>query len=181
MVHINIEIKARSDNQDAVREILRSRKADFKGTDYQIDTYFKVNNGRLKLREGKIENQLIYYQRENKEGPKQSDVVLFKTDPESSVKEILTKALGVLVVVDKKREIYFIDNVKFHIDAVKDLGAFVEIEAIDNDGSIGQDKLLEQCRFYLDLFNIDQKDLIAVSYSDLLLRKQNNGNYDKNW
>ena len=171
MAHINIEIKAKSNNQDIIREILKSRNADFKGIDHQIDTYFKVNNGRLKLREGKIENHLIYYQRENKEGPTQSDVVLFESDPKPSLKEILTKALGILVVVDKKREIYFIDNVKFHIDIVEDLGTFIEIEAIDNDGTIGKDKLLEQCQFFLDLFKISQDDLISVSYSDLLLQK----------
>ena len=87
------------------------------------------------------------------------------------MKEILTKALGILVVVDKKREIYFIDNVKFHIDVVEHLGTFVEIEAIDNDGNIGKKKLLEQCQLYLDVFKIPQKDLISVSYSDLLLKK----------
>jgi len=171
VAHINIEIKAKSNNQDAIREILKSKNADFKGVDHQIDTYFKVNNGRLKLREGKIENHLIYYQRENKGGPKQSDVTLFKSDSTSSLKEILTKALGILVVVDKKREIYFIDNVKFHIDVVEDLGTFVEVEAIDNDGTIGKDRLLEQCQFFLDLFKISQEDLISVSYSDLLLQK----------
>lgn len=172
MAHINIEIKAKSENQDDIREILKSRNAEFKGVDHQIDTYFKVNLGRLKLREGTIENFLIHYQRENKEGPKQSDIILFKSDPKSSLKEILTKALGVLVVIDKKREIYFIDNVKFHIDIVEDLGTFVEIEAIDDDGSIGKDKLLEQCQSFLDLFKISQEDMISVSYSDLLLQKK---------
>lgn len=171
MAHINIEIKAKSDNQDEIREILKSKNTDFKGIDHQIDTYFKVNHGRLKLREGKIENYLIHYQRENQEGPKQSDVTLFKSDPQSSLKEILTKSLGILVVVDKKREIYFIDNVKFHIDLVENLGNFIEIEAIDDSGNIGKDKLLEQCQFFLDLFQISQEDLISVSYSDLLLQK----------
>ena len=172
MANINIEIKARSNDQDTIRGILKSKNAEFKGVDHQIDTYFKVNSDRLKLREGEIENHLIHYQRENKEGPKQSDVILFNSDPGSSLKELLTKALGVLVVVDKKREIYFIDNVKFHIDTVKDLGTFIEIEAIDNAGDIGKDKLLKQCQFFLDLFKIPQKDLVSVSYSDLLLLKK---------
>jgi len=172
MAHINIEIKAKSNNQNKIRKILKLKNAEFKGIDHQIDTYFKVDFGRLKLREGKIENCLIYYQRSNKKGPKQSDVVLFKSEPKSSLKEILIKALSILVVVDKKREIYFIDNVKFHIDIVKDLGTFIEIEAIDSDGNIGKNKLLKQCQFFLDLFNISQDDLISVSYSDLLLQKQ---------
>lgn len=172
MGHINIEIKARCENQEFVREVLKSRSADFKGVDHQVDTYFSVLRGRLKLREGNIENHLIHYERENKDGPKQSDIILYKSDPKSSLKQILTKALGVWVVVDKQREIYFIDNVKFHIDAVNDLGTFVEIEAIDKEGNIGKDKLLEQCNYYMNLFKISEKDLISFSYSDLLSEKK---------
>ncbi len=78
---------------------------------------------------------------------------------------------GVLTVVDKKREIYFIDNVKFHIDTVQDLGTFMEIEAIDDGGDIGKEKLLQQCNEYLKSFEISESDLISVSYSDLLLEK----------
>ncbi len=173
MEHINIEIKARSLDHESVRKILQSKNADFKGVDHQIDTYFRVNNGRLKLREGNIENQLIQYNRQNTAGPKQSDITIFKTDPQSSLKTILAKACDILVVVDKKREIYFIDNVKFHIDVVESLGTFVEIEAIDSDGSMSKEQLLAQCQFYLDLFGIMEEDLIAVSYSDLLLQKVN--------
>ncbi len=171
MAFINIEIKARSVNQEKIRAILKSKNTDFKGIDHQIDTYFNVSSGRLKLREGNIENQLIYYQRKNQEGPKQSNVTLFKSDPGSSLMEVLTKALGILVVVEKKREIYFIENVKFHLDNVKGLGKFVEIEAIDNDGTRGKDKLLEQCHYFLSLFNIQVEDLVPVSYSDLLIQK----------
>ena len=174
MAHVNIEIKAKSNDQDQVRQILTSRNAIFKWLDHQIDTYFKVNFGRLKLREGNIENQLIHYQRDNKGWPKQSDVTLFNSDPKSSLKEVLTKGLGILVVIDKKREIYFIENIKFHIDTVENLGTFVEIEAQDKDGSIGKEKLLEQCNFFLDLFKIPQENLISVSYSDLLLAQQEN-------
>lgn len=168
--YVNIEIKAKSNNQEKIREILKSQNADFKGIDHQIDTYFKVNSGRLKLREGEIENRLIYYKREDKKGPKQSDVILYNSSPKSLLKEILAKSLGVLVVVDKKREIYFIDNVKFHIDNVKGLGTFIEIEAIEDKNSKGENKLLKQCQFFLDLFKIPEKDLISVSYSDMLIK-----------
>lgn len=167
--HLNIEIKARCQNHDEIRDFLKSQQADFKGLDHQIDTYFQVSSGRLKLREGNIENYLIYYQRENKEGPKQSDVILFKSEPESSLKLILSQACGILTVVDKKREIYFINNVKFHLDTVLNLGTFMEIEAIDSEGNIGKEKLLEQCQQYLKDLHIAETDLISVSYSDLLL------------
>ncbi len=167
-----VEIKARCANQEKIRQLLLERKADFKGFDRQIDTYFRVPKGKLKLREGNIENALVYYEREEKSGPKQSNVLMESLSPDSSMRELLSKALGVLVAVVKKREIYFIDNVKFHIDDVKGLGTFVEIEAIDSDGSIGKKTLLKQCREYLRLFRIPEKDLVSVSYSDLLLKKQ---------
>lgn len=81
----------------------------------------------------------------------------------------MTKALDVLVVVDKQRGIYFIDNVRFHLDNVKGMGNFVEIEAIDRTGSIDKKILLGQCEFYMKLFKIEKKDLISKSYSDMLL------------
>jgi predicted adenylyl cyclase CyaB len=170
MSHLNIEIKAKGLELDRIRDILKSKNADFKGIDHQVDTYFKVNSGRLKLREGNIENHLIYYEREDKGGPKKSLIVLYKYNPDQSLKEILTRSLGVLAVVNKHREIYFIDNVKFHLDNVKGLGNFVEIEAIDEDGSIGSEKLHEQCKHYLKLLNISKEDLLENSYSDLILR-----------
>lgn len=167
---VNVEIKASADNQSEIREILKARDAIVKGIDHQIDTYFNVKVGRLKLREGNIENNLIHYVRENKKGPKQSDILLYKSKPASTLKAILAKCIGVLTVVDKRREIYFIDNVKFHVDTVKDLGTFVEIEAIDADGSIGVDKLYQQCELYLELFGIEKDKLISESYSDLILK-----------
>lgn len=174
MSHTNIEIKAKCKNQNEIRDKLKSLKADFKGVDNQTDTYFKVNKGRLKLREGNIENHLIYYEREDLAVPKQSNVILFKTESNSTLKEILKHSLGVKIEVRKQREIYFIDNVKFHIDSVEPLGDFIEIEAIDIDGSIGKDKLKEQCQHYVDMFKISEHDFISVSYSDLLLNYQNN-------
>jgi adenylate cyclase, class 2 len=65
--------------------------------------------------------------------------------------------VGVLVVVDKIREIYFIDNVKFHIDVVEGIGSFIEIESIEN-ATIGKQKLLDQCAQYLVLFGINESD-----------------------
>lgn len=169
MAHLNVEIKARCEDQEHIRAVLKQQGARFQGTDHQVDTYFRAERGRLKLREGTIENHLIFYEREDKAGPKQSRITLFKSEPGSTLKDILTQSLGVLVVVDKKREIYWVDNVKFHLDQVIGLGAFAEIEAIDYEGNIGLTRLQEQCQRYLELFKISQQDLLSKSYSDLLL------------
>lgn len=112
MKHLNIEIKAKCENLDVVRAILKSCHAVFKGCDQQTDTYFKVPKGRLKLREGNIENCLVYYERENIAGPKSAEVILYPlTAPVGQLREILAQAHGVLAVVEKTREIYFLENV----------------------------------------------------------------------
>lgn len=169
MNFLNIEIKARCDNPQKIERILEKYEADFIGLDHQVDTYFNAKHGRLKLREGNIENALIHYFRNDQEGPKSSEVLLYKSKPDNTLKEVLTEALGILTVVDKQRNIFFIENVKFHIDEVKCLGSFVEIEAIDKEGSIGKSKLEEQCNYYLNLLEIRDSDLIKNSYSDMLL------------
>ena len=163
-----IEIKARCTQQDKVRSLLQQRRARFLGEDHQIDTYFHVTKGRLKLREGTIERALVYYERANQQGAKASQVELYR-QPGVGLKAVLTQALGVLVVVDKLREVYFIDNVKVHLDRVAGLGMFVEIEAIDEDGNLGEARLREQCEHYMALFEVAEEDLVGVSYSDMVL------------
>lgn len=166
---LSIEIKARCAEPARIRAILQSHKARFKGLDHQIDTYFRVPFGRLKLRKGNIENALIYYKRADQKNSKRCDSILYDCLDGPALKKVLTAALGILAEVDKKREIYFIRNTKFHIDQVKGLGKFVEIEVF---GRGKMAKLKAQCEFFQKLLGIKKSDLVADSYSDQLLRLQ---------
>lgn len=169
---LNIEIKARTAGHTRIRAYLKDHDADFKGLDHQKDTYFSVTQGRLKIREGNVESCLVYYNRDDRPGPKpcRYHIVQFKPGaPEAArIKELLTVSLGILCVVDKKREIYFIDQVKFHLDTVDKLGTFFEIEAIDT-GGIGEETLRKQCEKYLSEIGIGEEQLVSVSYSDMIL------------
>src|SRR5271166_4993384 len=98
---INVEIKARTSNvrNEDIRKYLAKIKKEFAGTDTQIDTYFNVPNGRLKVRQSNIENALIAYARSNIAGPKTSKYYLSRFN-EVTAKEVcdaLTVSLGVLV------------------------------------------------------------------------------------
>ncbi len=166
-----VEFKAAIPDIIAAEEKLKTLSPFFKGEDHQIDTYFNIPDGRLKLREGHIENALIWYDRANEAGNKLSNVSLYKHQPSAALKEILTKANGIKAIVDKKRKIYFIDNVKFHFDHVKDLGEFMEVEAIDEDGSLGTDHIKAQCEHYAAFFGVTQEHYISYSYSDLVMQK----------
>jgi adenylate cyclase, class 2 len=164
-----IEFKARVKDTAKLETMLKELNPVFKGEDHQVDTYFKVQQGRLKLREGKIENALIWYDRPNDKGTKHSKVLLYKHGQDAALKEILATAHTVKAVVDKQRKIYFIDNVKFHFDHVEHLGHFIEVEAIDEDGSLGLHKIQEQCDHYAAVFGLQPEDYVAVSYSDLIM------------
>jgi predicted adenylyl cyclase CyaB len=173
MSHIlNIEIKAQCSNLPQIRSILKKEKAKYIGLDFQIDTYFNCNNGRIKLRAGNIENALIFYKRANTKTIKESQIILEKLNLNNNIKQLLTDAYGVKVEVAKKREIYFIDNIKIHLDEVKELGEFVEIEAIDCTGKIGKEMLQEQCNKYIKMFEIKEAAFVDKSYSDLILEKK---------
>lgn len=169
-MHINFEFKARCNNLADLEKQIQAKNPLYIGQDHQIDTYFNVPNGRLKLREGTIEHALIHYTRSNTANAKQSTVLLYQHQPDATLKQILATALGIKVIVDKKRKIYFIDNVKFHFDEVKGLGTFTEVEAIDKEGTIGVETLKQQCLYYADLFGITNDQYIAQSYSDMLLQ-----------
>jgi adenylate cyclase class 2 len=167
-MHINFECKARCGDIELAERKLLAHDPDFKGEDHQVDTYFNVPHGRLKLREGNIENALIHYFREDVSDAKQSTVLLYHPQPGATLKQILATSLGIKTVVDKRRKIYFIGQVKFHFDRVEGLGNFVEIEAIDKDGSVGLEKLKQQCNFYIDVLGIQPSDHLAGSYSDMI-------------
>ncbi|HXL54725.1 MAG TPA: class IV adenylate cyclase, partial [Chitinophagaceae bacterium] len=129
MKYINIEIKAKCFHPEMVEAFLFAHHARFAGTDFQKDTYFNVPYGRLKLRQGNIENNLIFYNRNNEKGPKQSNFQLVPVTKPLELEGLLTETLGVKVIVEKKRKIFFLENIKVHLDEVPGLGNFVEIEA----------------------------------------------------
>jgi adenylate cyclase, class 2 len=184
MAITNYEFKAKTTELSQLEKRLQALNPHFAGEDHQIDTYFNIQQGRLKLREGKIENALIWYNRPDKMEAKQSDVLLYQHKPAPELKQILTKTLGIKVIVDKIRRIYFIENVKFHFDRLAGLGTFIEVEAIYNPSVLSDlpdtipanqtnkhiETLKAQCIHYAGFFKIRPEDYISLSYSDLLLQ-----------
>ena len=87
------------------------------------------------------------------------------------LKALLTRSIGIKVIVKKRREIYFINNVKFHIDEVPGLGSFTEIEASNINADLTGEQLQEQCHYYMKEFGLQEDDLLQFSYSDMLMEK----------
>lgn len=168
MKRLNFEFKARLSDEQHVRAVLKNLRARFVGTDHQVDTYFRVPEGRLKIREGRIENALIFYRRDDKPRARRAAIDMMLLPRRNSVRAILSNALGVLAAVEKRREIFFVGNVKIHLDRVRGLGKFLEVEAISRTGD--SKKIHAQARRFQKLFRIPTADIIPHSYSDLILR-----------
>jgi adenylate cyclase class 2 len=136
-------IKARCEDANSIRAFLCTHHARFVGTDHQRDTYFNVPHGKLKLRQGSIENALIH-----------TEGYLPLETGAADLGNILDKAVGTVLVVERKREIYFIDNVRFQLDEIEGEGYFVEIEALDPEDQITEAELARQCQFYRDALGV---------------------------
>ena len=123
------ELKARCDDLAAVRARLRGR-ARHERTLRQVDTYFVVARGRLKLRETRGSAQLIYYERPDRAAAKRSDVVIVPVRDGGGVVALLGRALGVRAVVAKVRESWRWRGVQVLLDTVDGLGTFVELKKV---------------------------------------------------
>ena len=167
--HLNVELKARCADPARVRAVLEDAGADMRGVDSQRDVYFHVPEGRLKLRRGTIERSLIYYRRADDAQVRPSHVTMARlAEAPQELEDTLAAALGVRAVVEKRREIRFVGNVKFHLDEVPGQGTFVEIEAIESPEARDEDALRAQCEEWRVRPGIAQDDLVAHSYGDLV-------------
>ena len=136
---------------------------------HQTDTYFRVPHGRLKLREEDTTSHLISYERPDKPVARESHYRLVPVSDPAGLKDALDDALGVLVVVEKSRRLLLCHGVRVHLDEVRGLGSFIEIEAVADSAS---DLSAERRRTseLQDALAITSDRIVAFSYSDELLR-----------
>lgn len=162
-----VELKARYEDLGKARALLQG--AEHVGTFRQVDTYFSLGDRRLKLRvvKGRRDGLLIYYERPDAGGVKESQVLLARLEEAAGVLEILQRVFPVSAEVRKTRDIYRLEGVQVHLDAVEGLGRFIEFERV-----LGSDAERDAARAQLErlkeYFQIPEEDLMAASYSDLV-------------
>ena len=164
----NIEIKAR------VRDFadIKSRAEKLSDTSVEVilqeDTFFNVPQGRLKLRIlAPDRSQLIFYTRPDQEGPKRSDYhISYSSDPEN-LKHVLELAYGIRGVVKKTRYLYLVGQTRVHLDDVKGLGQFMELEVVMREGQ-GDAEGQAIAEDLMTSLGVERSDLIDGAYMDLL-------------
>jgi predicted adenylyl cyclase CyaB len=136
----------------------------------QRDTFFRVANGKLKLREEDSGAVLIFYRRGNSRRLMLSEYEIAPIADPASTRQMLDAALGTLAVVEKVRILLMRDNVRLHLDRVASLGEFGELEAVIPSGDDP-----ERSRGAVDetlaALGIAPADLIDVSYFEMLARR----------
>jgi homotetrameric cytidine deaminase len=179
----NIELKARDPAPGRTLELALGLGAEDRGEIAQRDTYFSRARGRLKLREQEIlgarpaepgasaqpgEAELVQYRRADAPGARESEYRRVPVADASALREALDAAVGTLVVVEKRRRLLLLENVRIHLDDVDLLGSFVELEAVAEPGAdLGAERdKVERLRGELE---IGDDALVAESYSDLVL------------
>lgn len=167
----NIEIKARHDNLERAREIALSLGVRSLGIDRQVDTYFQVQSGRLKVRQSSLSGSyLVPYLREQIKGPKACQYALVPLADGAMAVDLFSRILGVTVQVDKEREIFLFENVRIHLDRVKGLGNFIELEAVCAEDAVIDDEY-RKVSLLMKQLEIDGTKLEEGSYQELLVQK----------
>ena len=140
----------------------------------QTDTYFAVSQGRLKLRETTREShdpvtELIAYRRPDDSGPRWSDYDRLPLSFEAGtrLKGMLSQTLGVTTVVAKRRLVAIRGRSRIHLDRVRGLGSFLEIETVaQSDDADGIDRELAATVEWLGI-DLATAEPIPGSYADL--------------
>jgi adenylate cyclase len=165
----NIEIKVRLRDLRAVRERVRKLADGGPAIVKQVDTFFLCPRGRLKLRQlpNSAEAELIYYERPDESGPKESRYLVCRTADPDGMRATLSAALGVRGVVRKRRTLYFVGASRVHLDEVEGLGDFVEVEVVldpeqDSAGGIAVAQEL------MGKLGVTSDGLVDKAYIDLL-------------
>ena len=168
MPHRNLEFKAEAESLDVLRKYLIRLEAEHSLTTYQVDTYFNVPKGRLKLREVEdYEATLVYYERPDAAESRYSHYQLCGIANHATFKQMMSDVLGVKVIVEKNRELWTYGNTRIHLDEVANLGEFIELETVIRDQSEAEAQA--EHNHLKETLQIAAADLIPVSYSDLLL------------
>ncbi|OGN32927.1 MAG: hypothetical protein A3I39_02345 [Candidatus Yanofskybacteria bacterium RIFCSPLOWO2_02_FULL_47_9b] len=166
---LNIETKVKLNNWDATRSQV-AMFASFSGNLKQKDSYFMLGNKRLKTREGPNRLGLIYYVRPDALKAKNSHYFLWHLNKVLFLitKSVLSIFLGIKKVVEKERYLYLYKNTRIHIDKVKNLGNFLELETVVKQDGEYSDFRKEHDEVFARL-HLETMEKVPVSYSDLKL------------
>ena len=164
----NVEIKARVYDLKTLEKKILEIASEGPTLLRQTDVFFHVSRGRLKLRylNGKT-GELVYYERINSPGPTKSQYKRYLLPNPFHLEILLGTALGIRGVVEKKRKVYLIEKVRIHLDQVRGLGSFLELEVVLQKGQ-KTSQGIKDAEKLIKLLGVSRDSLLAEAYIDML-------------
>lgn len=126
---INLEVKIKVPSHNKIIKLLRKHSAKYNGILNQTDIYYKTKAVLLKLRIVNNRYELIKYNRNEKGKNRWSNFEVLHLK-EKKVEKYFENIFEIETKVEKKRLLYVLDNTRVHLDDVKNLGKFVELETM---------------------------------------------------
>ncbi|MGJ0430161.1 class IV adenylate cyclase [Methylobacter sp.] len=164
----NIEIKARIESIDSLLPIVAKIADEGPIEILQDDTFFSCPNGRLKLRAfSEHDGQLIFYQRQDSAGPKESFYVISPTSSPDTLRQALSLAYGESGRVRKHRTLFLTGRTRVHLDKVEKLGGFLELEVVLAEGE-SIEAGISVAHELLGKLAVSPHQLVEEAYVDLL-------------
>lgn len=172
----NLELKVRCGNDDRrrIESLLHSQLMEAPLTLAQVDTYFAVPDGRLKVRTIETERgartaELIAYHRPDRHGARWSSYTRVPLEPALAPEIIaaLRDTVGMLTRVQKRRTVAHYQETRVHLDEVERLGSFVELETVLGGRTTGEAEA--DYATVVALLGLDTFEPVAGSYSDLMI------------
>lgn len=171
---LNLELKIKVDSRKSLIKKINASRSKFIQTIRQKDVYYKVKKGFLKLRVEEGSFTLIKYLRDEK-GKRWSNYQLLKLGGENPEK-YLNDLFDIDTVVQKQRELYMYKNTRIHLDTVKGLGNFLELESVVVNNKKNSEKEFDEVVKFL---NLDLSKQIKASYKNLVEQKKLNNRKSK--
>ncbi len=161
---VNLELKAELKSFRGIKAKLKLLNAEYKGVLKQKDTYYKSKGFLLKLRRVNGEFELIKYLRDEKSRKRWSNFEALNIKGKN-VERYFSEILEPEAVVEKSRELYIYKNTRIHLDTVKGLGKFIELETVVDKGKKDASKRFNEL---IDFLGIDLSRQIKTSYRFLV-------------
>ena len=165
----NIEIKARIENVALLTPRVAALASEGPLEIAQDDTFFACDTGRLKLRAFSNDlGELIFYQRSNQTGPKESFYLRSPTTSPENLRESLSLAYGQIGRIRKYRTLFLVGRTRVHLDRVEGLGHFLELEVMLVDDEPTEQGVREAGQL-MEQLGIQADQLVEGAYLDLML------------
>lgn len=175
-----VEIKAKLKNREAVMKKLAEFGCVFEPEVTQLDTVYTLATGSLEAYDSNKNYLRLRVKNNGKvlftiKQPQKNWLDKIEYETEVSSKEMMEKALLLMdykpaVTINKRRIITHYQGCEICIDDIDDLGSFIEMEQMTDDGNA--EEIQEKLFKFFEQLGISRSDRVEVGY-DILMFQQN--------